>query len=68
MTGKKRMTEKKRHALVIPAVLIVIPAVPFVILAFSLVIPAEAGIQVTGRRDWIPAYAGMTSGFPPTRE
>jgi len=37
---------EKPHALVIPAV--------------PLVIPAEAGIQVTVRMSWIPAFAGMT--------
>jgi len=48
MTERKEMTGKKRHPLVIPALLFVIPALLFVI-------PAEAGIQVTGRTGWIPA-------------
>jgi len=42
------MTGKKRHALVIPAV--------------PLVIPAEAGIQVTGRTGWISAPHGGRGG------
>jgi hypothetical protein len=62
MTEGKGMTRKKRHALVIPAVLFVIPAVLFVIPAVLFVIPAEAGIQVTCRTGWIPAFAGMTEG------
>jgi len=41
------MTRKMRHAFVIPAVL--------------LVIPAEAGIQVTGLTGWIPAPHGGSS-------
>jgi len=66
MTGKKEMTERKemtrnkRHVLVIPAVPPVIPAVPLFNPALLFVIPAKAGIQVTGRTGWIPASAGMT--------
>ena len=65
MTGKKGMTVKKRHALVIPAVPLVIPVVPPIIPAVPLVIPAEAGIQATGRTGWIPAPQG--AGGQPCR-
>ena len=58
MTEKKEMTEKKRHALVLPAIPLVLPAIP-------LVIPAEAGIQVTGRTGWIPAPPFRGDKFTP---
>jgi hypothetical protein len=36
----------------------------------TFVIPAKAGIQANSGAvaPWIPAYAGMTGGFPPARE
>ena len=65
MTERKEMTRNKRHVLVIPAVPPVIPAVPLFNPALLFVIPAKAGIQVTGRTGWIPAPHFRGDEFTP---
>ena len=47
------MYQQYLYNVVIFMISLVIPAAP-------LVIPAKAGIQVTGQTGWIPAFAGMT--------